>query len=414
MANETKHVLSPYFSIPPIEPIVRNYRKRPSLPEEIRQLRDGESFILQSSRGTQFLINPTIKIFLESFLNPITFKEVVSTFAKEAKVEPDQIEPVMKTFFKRLVKKQILVSESNATIVSRILEDITEIKRKYQDGDLIDDYKVIEKISVRKSTQLYLCQKVGSDSNIVLKLLILPKDLPTESQEKALKKFKQEFKLMQELTPHANICNIISYNNEQNYAVLEHIEGKSIRKLVSRDEADIKKKLEIIKQVLTAIAYVQERKIIHGDIHLSNFLITEDFQVKLIDFGMSNHTALEENEVVRNGGVHECIPPERANEDGGFSFLGQKADFRSEVFQLGVIIYYMLYGKYPFYGFTWQKLANSIINDQLNYSSKTYKDEPIPTFLIELLEKAMQKDPMHRFANAGEMLLYFNENQQSQ
>jgi len=410
MNDDHRYILSPHYTIPPPEKIVSIYAKYEKLPEEIRQLRDGEAFFLETSRGTQFLINPTIKLFIEAFTNPTTLKEVITSFAAKAGVDSQKILEVMENFFQILVKKKILLTEQDASRVTSLLEKETLTKPKFQPGDLINEFEVIRKISIRKITQLYLCKQNGSDTLKVIKLLIQPEESSDSFKEKSLKTFRQEFQLMKELTPHPNICGISDYNNEENYAVLEFIEGISLRKTIDKSVASFKEKLEIIKQVLTAIAYVQNKQIIHGDLHLSNFLINEDNQVKLIDFGMSNHTIPEENEVVRNGGIHECVPPERAKEKGGFGFLKKKADVRSEVFQMGVIIYYTLYGKYPFFGFTWKKLAHSIINDQLDFPTKTVENDPIPAFLLDLLDKALQKNPLDRYENVGEMLLYFNTN----
>lgn len=253
-------------------------------------------------------------------------------------------------------------------------------------------------------------QQIGSEQLAVIKLLILPKELPSKSKEKSLKKFQQEFSLMHELPPHPNICRLIRYNKEENYAILEYIEGKSVKRTIESASTTIKMRIAIIRQIMMALAFVQKQNILHGDIHLSNFLITENLQVKLIDFGLSNHSTPTENEIIRNGGVYECIPPERAKEEGGFGFLKQRSDFRSEVFQCGVVLYYLLYGKYPFYGFTWKKLAHSIVHDPIDFEEQTNDQEAIPSHLLALLKKSLQKDPMDRFENIGEMLLSFEEN----
>ncbi len=410
MSDDLRYILSPQYSIPSVEQVLNSYSNFKDLPEELEQLKNNEVFFLRNVKGTQFLINPTIKIFLDAFLEPTTLSAVVNSFANQAKTSPDQILHVMETFFQRLVSRKILVKEEDANALKSIVKKETFTKSKYQVGDQIDNYKIINEISIRKSTQLYLGQQNESGDFVVVKLLILPQELKASSKKKSLQKFQQEFSLMSELPPHPNVCRLIDYNKERNYAILEYIEGKSLKRTIEAGTADFTKRLKIIDQVLTALAFVQEQNIVHGDIHLSNFLVTDSFHVKLIDFGLSNHSSPDENEVIRNGGVYECIPPERAKEQGGFGFLKKTSDFRSEVFQCGVLLFYILYKKYPFYGFTWKKLAQSIIHDQLDFPQKTNENDPIPTFILELLNKSLQKDPMDRFENVGKMLLYFKEN----
>jgi|GEM_PF-3117722 len=410
MSDDLRYTLSPQYSIPPVEDILNSYSHFKELPEELEQLKNNEAFFLKNVSGTQFLINPTIKIFLEAFQKPTTLPEVIQSFADQAKTSPDKIEEVVKSFFDQLVIRKIVILESDASALQSIVKKETFRKPKYKVGDQIDNYTIIREVSIRKTTQLYLCQHNESEDLVVIKLLIQPEELPLKTKNKILQKFQQEFNLMSELPPHPNICNLISYNKETNHAILEYIEGKSLKRTIDTGTIDINKRLFLIRQVITALAFVQEQNIVHGDIHLSNFLVSDSLEVKLIDFGLSNHSTPDENEIIRNGGVYECIPPERAKENGGFGFLKKKSDFQSEVFQCGVVLYYLLYRKFPFTGFTWKKLAHAIIHDQINLSLKTNENESIPSFLLTLLNKSLEKDPMDRFENIGGMLLYFEKN----
>lgn len=410
MSDDLRYILSPQYSIPSVEEVLNSYSNFKELPEELKQVKNNQAFFLKNIKGTQFLINPTIKIFLDAFLKPTTLSEVINMFAEKAQTNPEKIQEIMQSFFERLVSRKVLIKEDDAVIVDRIVKKETFTKAKYKVGDQITNYKVIKEVSIRKSTQLYLAQENELSELVVIKLLILPEELPSNVKEHSQKKFHKEFTLMSELPLHPNICRLIDYRAEKNYAILEYIEGKSIKKTIERGSIDIAKRLEIIDQVMTAIAFVQKQNILHGDIHLSNFLLKDNAQVKLIDFGLSNRSIPDENEIIRNGGVYECIPPERVKEQGGFGFLKQVSDFRSEVFQCGVVLYYILYGKYPFCGFTWKKLAHSIIHDQLNFSSQTNENDSIPPFVIKLMNKSLQKEPMERFENVDKMLLYFREN----
>jgi tRNA A-37 threonylcarbamoyl transferase component Bud32 len=412
MQTAVKHsdisVLSPYFSLPDASEVIGKNKvaDRP----EIRLLREKKLFILSNDHGKVFLINPTIKTFLEAFKKPKKLDQVIEEFAEMSSCRPDQIEAAMQSFYKDMSDEGIIIPKDIAENISQILKDEPNNSAHYNSGDIIGKYQVIKEINIRQASQLYLAKAPDSHRQVVIKTIIYPELLPKEVKNRSWKKFSQEFKLMESLGHHPNVCELIEINEEgQNpFAAIEYIQGQSIRAYIKNNELDINRKLKLIHQVISAIAHVQSQRIVHGDIHLSNFLVNQDEQIKLIDFGLSNHVKLENGEIKRNGGVYECIPPERVK-NGSFSFLAQRADFRSEVFQLGVIAFYILYGHYPFSGFTWQELAEAIKNEPVQLEKTTKEGDQIPEQVMKMLNSAFQKNPKERFADAREMLDFFDK-----
>ena len=153
---------------------------------------------------------------------------------------------------------------------------------------------------------------------------------------------------------------------------------------------------------------MHQKKILHGDIHASNFLIKNDLTVKLIDFDLANREHLLRHEILHEGGVHEFIAPEKIAINA-FEMVKERSDYRSEVYQLGVIFYILVFRDLPFKALSWHELALKIINDEPNYIfensrkniAETSLNEEIPSIIIDFLKKCLSKNPQNRFENAG-------------
>ena len=132
----------------------------------------------------------------------------------------------------------------------------------------------------------------------------------------------------------------------------------------------------------------------------------------LIDFGLSNHVEIAGNEVIRKGGVYLYLPPERIS-DQAFKIINQeRADIVSEIYQIGVLIYLILYHQFPFEALTWSDVSEKILNElpvfplhidqgkrdheKLDDNSEMSPREALPSGIIELLQKLLEKDPQKR------------------
>jgi len=269
-----------------------------------------------------------------------------------------------------------------------------EAINKYNVGDKIGDYIIKGSISIRKNTQLYLAAK--DDSECVLKIF-------TGNREKFvyLKRFRKEFEILKSLPPHQNIYNLKEYfsSKDLDYGVLDFIKGKSLITSCEENNYNIKEKLDIVLQIVDSVAHLHKNNILHGDIHLSNFMKT-DQEVKLIDFGFSH--LIGNNTENLHGGIPQFMSPERAKIHT-YKFSKTQSSHASEVFQLGIILYYVFVKKLPFSGYNWQALAKSILNDEPNYD--LLKDQKIPVKMIDILSKCLKKDPKERYANAHDLLI---------
>jgi serine/threonine-protein kinase len=152
---------------------------------------------------------------------------------------------------------------------------------------------------------------------------------------------------------------------------------------------------------------LHKKKLIHGDIHSSNILITEDNSVKIIDMGLTlNVEEIEKNELVKFGGVIFYMPPERINLTT-IQKYSKEPDLYSDVYQIGMLIYLIIYNKTPFKGFIWEELAQNIKSTNPTFPDSSFLNYTVPRGLINIVKKCLAKNPVERFRNATEILENF-------
>lgn len=407
-------VLSPSIFFPSFQEFVNNNPDVEDFPERQSLAQESLFFLYNEKTDKLFLIKPIIKVFLEAFTTPITLRAVIVDFAKQANCDPRDILDKTSTFFDNMYKHNFLLDIKKLSKTASKDKNPNEINTKKQNtfeiGQILgEQYKISKTLSIRSKTELYLAEDTKNQTTVVVKTLREYEHWKEKYRTKKRSQFKQEFSLLQELKDHPSICQLITYHESETqvYAVMEYIEGESVKKFLKKTTCSFPQKEQLLGNILEVMTYVQDKEIIHGDLHSSNFMIKEDFSVKLIDFDLANHAVPKENEVIRNGGVHQYIPPERVSLKA-FSFVKKPADFRAEIFQIGVLMYYIIYEKFPFTAFTWQGLADTILNKTPDYPKLSPQGDPIPSKWIQTIQKALAKDPEARFASTKAMCQAIN------
>ncbi len=399
--RRTKYVLHPFLEFiesHEIESLDTNFAFNDDIFQKIKQK---ELFVLSNKRrDAVFFINPSIKIFLEAFQSPQYLSAVLTSFAALVEASVEVTEPIVQSFFNDMRDRGVLVTNILANKAHKIQES-----EGFKSGNIFENYTIISPLSINRFLHVYLVEKNGE--KVVLKILVLPDEMPEKGKNYYKRFFNQEFELIKEVGHHEMICRLIDWNTEKNFAVLEYIEGKSLRKLSENIELTLSQRLDIFNQVLKSVAILHDKKILHGDIHASNFLIKSNLSVKLIDFDLANREHLKRHEILHEGGVHEYIAPEKID-NNAFDMVNERSDYRSEVYQLGVIFYILLFRKLPFRALTWHELALKILNEEPNYNiekgggnvAEMPINEDIPSIIIDFLKKCLSKNPKNRFENA--------------
>ena len=223
-------------------------------------------------------------------------------------------------------------------------------------------------------SHLYLAKDPESHTPVVIKTL----DPQFIHHPELTEHFLQEAKIIQK-TSHPNIVKLLGYGrwDEGLYLVMELIQGVSLVQFIREKTLSSQRCLEITLQVASALSHLHEHGIIHRDIKPENILITEEGEVKVIDFGVAQ---------LRNG---KSIPSLKGK-IGTISYMSpeQKEDpssvtFASDLYSLGIVLYELITGK----------ISHGFVDVQY-----------LPQFLQPLFSKLIADDPKERYRNALELI----------
>jgi len=182
------------------------------------------------------------------------------------------------------------------------------------------------------------------------------------------------------------------------YIVMELISGHTLRELIHKGErVPLKRALESGEGILAALEYSHHSGIVHRDIKPANIMITDNGDVKVMDFGIARAladlgaTLTSTWNVV---GTAQYLSPEQA--------LGEVADLRSDIYSTGCLLYEVLTGKPPFTGETPVSIAYQHVSGVLITPSSIVPE--LPSGIDTLLAVALAKNPDDRYQSAGLML----------
>lgn len=245
--------------------------------------------------------------------------------------------------------------------------------------------KIIEKIGAGGMGLAYLAYLTGE--NGFKKKVLAKKVIDSSLKDKLL----AEAKLQAELS-HPNISQILDIRKieDDDYIVTEFIEGENLKSFLDRHRVNNENvSLEIVEkifwQIVEAITYLHSKSIIHGDLTPSNIMITKDFHVKVIDFGLSvdtfdiDKTIYTENLI----GTIDYLSPERLE--------NQRVSKSSDVFALGIILVELLTLKNPFKQSSPIKTIESIRSVSFVETIKFDSENNMFKIAFNLLEKDYKK-----------------------
>jgi len=203
-------------------------------------------------------------------------------------------------------------------------------------------------------------------------------------------RFEREAHFMASLQ-HENILHVINFikDGRSMFIIMEYVDGIDLYDLLERCPrvpADVAALITL--QLARGLDYAHFRGIIHRDIKPANIMVSMHGDVKLMDFGIARHERFGDLTETGTGlGTPSYMSPEQ--------ILGDKLDFRSDLFSVGIVLYQMLTGRKPFVEDDTRTVMQKIRLDRYESPKKLGVD--VPRKLERIMARCLQKMPANRY-----------------
>ncbi len=264
-------------------------------------------------------------------------------------------------------------------------------------GSLIGRYQIISELGSGSMGVVYKARDPKINRAVALKTISLAGVEPDIERE-----YRQRFAIEAQAAgrlSHPGIVTIFDVAEDDATGapclVMEFVEGESLEHALYPDNRRVpaSRALQLAQEVAEALHYAHAHGVVHRDIKPANILVTADGHAKIADFGIAK---LNQTQLTRHGhvlGSPAYMAPEQLSEE--------KADARSDLFSLGVILYFMLTGQRPFHGSSIATVCFRVVNHEP--LAITNYDMNFPKELDAVVSRAIAKDPEQRYQSGEEM-----------
>ena len=254
----------------------------------------------------------------------------------------------------------------------------------------IGKYKVLSRLAQGGMGAVYTARHPTLERTVIIKKLTL------RGNADIRERFRREAQIMMDLRNDA-IVDVYDHFREGSsyYIVLEYVDGMSLDALIrQRRYLPNAIALLILREVCRALAYAHDKGVVHRDIKPANILISNEGEVKLVDFGIATiHGGDEASDLTRDGmtlGTPSYMAPEQFRNT-------RSVDKRADIYSLGVVLYEMVTGKRPYPGaFTPEVIARI---QRGRYTPPRRINPKVSPFVARLVARMLKARPDRRFSN---------------
>ena len=294
------------------------------------------------------------------------------------------------------------------TTTSIYKKDINEMKLFFDFKYLIDEikgevetrYDIIKIIGEGGFGKVYYAKNKFSNTEVSIKTINKSKNENLLFDNLSI---KNEIDVLKSLS-HPNIMKIYEfYSNEESYFLVnEYIKYGELSKRIKQTFSELQISV-IIFQILKGLSYIHSHNIIHRDIKLENIMINDIenilingkieqfYWIKIIDFGIAKFTSSNKKEKGMTGTLYYMAP----------EVIKQNYNYKCDIWSVGIILYILLTGKYPFDSLVKSRIKTKIEDGEFDEENIKYKNSSKE--LKDLLKHLLNVNPTFRY-NAKDAL----------
>ncbi len=266
-------------------------------------------------------------------------------------------------------------------------------------GHTISHYRITGKLGSGGMGIVYEAEDIRLPRKVAMKFL--PEGVADDPD--AERRFQREADTIAQLN-HPNICTIYEIDRVEGRAfiAMECVEGLNLKTYMSRNQLSTGAIVEIALQISAALGSAHAKGIVHRDIKPGNIVVTEEGQVKVLDFGLARRfKTADTHELGPEGSTIPGRPMGTANYMAPERILQLPLDPRSDLFSLGVVIFEMATGRLPFAGSSpSETVANVLDKDPVALTTLAPQH---PKSLEKVVTRLLAKKAGDRFPSASEL-----------
>jgi eukaryotic-like serine/threonine-protein kinase len=264
-------------------------------------------------------------------------------------------------------------------------------------GRTLGHYRVVEQIGSGGMGVVYRARDIRLDRDVALKV-IRPRALNDTS---AHERFRKEALLLSRLC-HPNIAQVYDFDAQDGveFIIMEYVEGTTLASTIASGPVSEETAIHIGIQIASALENAAEVRIVHRDLKPGNTMITSKGSVKVLDFGLARLFRSEEENITESldnaVGVAGTLPymaPEQLR--------GEPADFRSDIYSAGAVLYEASTGQRPFDS----RIPTTLICDILKKSPipPRQRNSNLSPGFESIVLRCLAKEPRQRYQRASEL-----------
>jgi len=269
-------------------------------------------------------------------------------------------------------------------------------------GTRLGPYEILAPLGAGGMGEVYRARDTKLGRDVAVK--VLPADLANDPE--SLSRFEREARAVAQLS-HPNILAIHDFGRqgETAYAVMELLEGETLRARLEHGALPARKAAELAVQIAEGLGAAHEKGIVHRDLKPENLWVTKEGRLKILDFGLakrSSPTLVPESPTLSMErhtdpgivmGTVGYMSPEQVR--------GESVDHRSDIFSFGAVLYEMLAGRKAFARNTASDTQAAILRDDPpEIPANGSGSSPA---LQRIVQHCLEKKPGERFRNAHDL-----------
>jgi TolB-like protein len=270
-------------------------------------------------------------------------------------------------------------------------------------GRTLSHYQILGKLGEGGMGEVWKARDTQLDRQVALKVLRTGSPLDPTARARLLREARTASKLN-----HPHVCTIyeVGESDDQAYIAMELVEGQTLSARLTAGTLPVGQALRFGIQLADALDHAHARGVIHRDFKSANIIITPEERVKVLDFGLAKRfsqmtgeesVTLTQESLTSPGtvaGTLAYMAPEQLR--------GERADSRSDIWSLGVVLYEMASGVRPFQGKTTYELSSSILHESPPPLQERAGGKMLAA-LRAVVEKCLAKEPAQRYQTSSEV-----------